>query len=269
MFFSDRGLFSVDLYLADAHDRQGEAPGHPHGGGRPSPEPAVHPVGRKLVARRKAVRVRRDQSGRPVARPVRRGRGADRSRDQAAKLGEILNPSWSPDGRAIAFSAVAGGLTDLYVYDLAADRSAGSPTTPTRTCSLPGRRMAGARLCDRPVHAPASTTWRWGRYSLAVLDLATGAVVQVPGFREAGTSIRSGHPTARASISSPIPTGSPTCTASGWRTAPSRGDESVHRAPAESPRRAPRSRWLSIAGRLIYSVFRANGYELYCHRALP
>ena len=33
-------------------------------------------------------------------------------------LGEIFTTSWSPDGEAIAFSAVTGGLTDLYVYYL-------------------------------------------------------------------------------------------------------------------------------------------------------
>src|SRR5207249_2053370 len=33
-------------------------------------------------------------------------------------LGEIFNPTWSPDGRYIAFSALVGGLMDLYIYDL-------------------------------------------------------------------------------------------------------------------------------------------------------
>jgi len=34
------------------------------------------------------------------------------------ELGEILNPTWSPDGKKIAFSGLAGGYTDLYIYDL-------------------------------------------------------------------------------------------------------------------------------------------------------
>ena len=33
--------------------------------------------------------------------------------------GEIFQPSWSPDGKTIAFSAQVGGLTDLYTCDLA------------------------------------------------------------------------------------------------------------------------------------------------------
>jgi dipeptidyl aminopeptidase/acylaminoacyl peptidase len=33
-------------------------------------------------------------------------------------LGEILNPTWSPDGKRIAFSGLTGGYTDIYIYDL-------------------------------------------------------------------------------------------------------------------------------------------------------
>jgi hypothetical protein len=33
-------------------------------------------------------------------------------------IGAIMNPSWSPDGTQIAFTGIAGGLSDLYVYDV-------------------------------------------------------------------------------------------------------------------------------------------------------
>ena len=33
-------------------------------------------------------------------------------------LGEILSPTWSPDGKRIAFSGLTGGYTDLYIYNL-------------------------------------------------------------------------------------------------------------------------------------------------------
>jgi Tol biopolymer transport system component len=32
--------------------------------------------------------------------------------------GEIFSPTWSPDGRAAAFSALTGGSSDLYIYGL-------------------------------------------------------------------------------------------------------------------------------------------------------
>src|SRR5262245_54964820 len=47
--------------------------------------------------------------------------GADRE-IPLKDLGQIFSPTWSPDGRAIAFAALAGGFTDLYVYDLATTR---------------------------------------------------------------------------------------------------------------------------------------------------
>ena len=36
-------------------------------------------------------------------------------------LGEILNPSWSPDNKKIVFSALEGGFSDLFIYDIEDD----------------------------------------------------------------------------------------------------------------------------------------------------
>src|SRR6185436_17641919 len=33
-----------------------------------------------------------------------------------AELGEIYSPSWSPDGSQVVFSALKGGLSDLFVF---------------------------------------------------------------------------------------------------------------------------------------------------------
>ena len=34
------------------------------------------------------------------------------------KVGAVNNPAWSPDGRTMAFSGMVGGISDLYLYDL-------------------------------------------------------------------------------------------------------------------------------------------------------
>src|SRR6185295_18899215 len=45
------------------------------------------------------------------------GRGRDRELT-FEELGQVLAPTWSPDGTSIAFSALAGGFTDLYAVTL-------------------------------------------------------------------------------------------------------------------------------------------------------
>ena len=43
----------------------------------------------------------------------------DRTEIPLDDLGEIYNPSWSPDGERIVFSALKGGLSDLFIYSFA------------------------------------------------------------------------------------------------------------------------------------------------------
>jgi len=118
VFLSERSLFSIDMYVADA---------------------ATGKVGRKLVEttsdphfdslqflssagdwapdnRRFVFAALR--AGQPVLTIVDADNGRRLSEHEFADLGEIYNPAWSPDGRRIAFSALNGGLLDLFVFDL-------------------------------------------------------------------------------------------------------------------------------------------------------
>jgi len=49
---------------------------------------------------------------------ILRGEGKIEQEYEFPDLGEILNPTWSPDGRYIAFSALEGGFSNLFIYDL-------------------------------------------------------------------------------------------------------------------------------------------------------
>ena len=61
-------------------------------------------------------------SGRPALAIFDAGQGQKEREIPIPEVDEILNPAWAPDGHAICFTGMSGGLTDLYVYDLNASR---------------------------------------------------------------------------------------------------------------------------------------------------
>ena len=63
-------------------------------------------------------------SGEPVLTILDIDRPSAREDIRLGDLGEIYNPSWSPDGTRIVFSALKGGLSDLFVYTFATERAA-------------------------------------------------------------------------------------------------------------------------------------------------
>ena len=120
IFLSERDLFSIDVFLADANTGEVirklvSTAADPHfdslqfigsAGG-------WHPEGRQFAFG--AIR-----AGQPVLSII--DVEGDTVREiELSQLDEVFNPSWSPDGQRIAFSALKGGFTDLYVYDLRSD----------------------------------------------------------------------------------------------------------------------------------------------------
>jgi WD40 repeat protein len=122
IFFSEKDLFSINLFLADAHTGeiehtiiQTERDPHLESMQFINSAGAWDPDG-KRVAFATVTR------GRPVLGILDVDRRIITRRIPFESLGEILNPSWSPDGRRVAFSALAGGYTDLFIYDLESGR---------------------------------------------------------------------------------------------------------------------------------------------------
>ena len=184
VFFSSRDLFSIDLFLAETatgrivrklvdtalstHFTSLQFIGS---AGSWSPDSRQFVVG--AVHAGKAVLAILDVSDGDVVREI-----------EVPQVGEILNPTWSPDGKSIAFSATVGGDTDLFIYDLAA----GAP-----------RRITSDLFADlQPAWSPDGDTIAFvtdrfttnepllnaGDYRLATLNVASGRISPVTTFAQ-------------------------------------------------------------------------------------
>jgi Tol biopolymer transport system component len=117
-FLSERSLFSVDLYIADAATgenvrRLTSTAVDPHFESLQfiSSAGTWDPTGRELAITAVA-------NGRP-ALVVYDTESARRVREiSLGTLDGALNPTWSPDGKRVAFVGMTGGLTDLFVIEL-------------------------------------------------------------------------------------------------------------------------------------------------------
>lgn len=120
---------------------------------------------------------------------VQRGRGAIAIFDadkgtlleniRMDERGEIFQPSWSPDGNAIAYSAQIGGFTDLYLYDLTTRQTRRLTNDPFAdiqpTWSPDGRRLLF--VTDR--HTSSLDALTFGAMGLATIDVASGDITPI------------------------------------------------------------------------------------------
>jgi len=184
VFLSERDLFSIDMYLADAGT--GEVI-------RRITKTVVDPHFESLQFINSAGAWAPDGSqfvfgsivrGRPALTIVDVERG-DRVREiRLPDLGEAFSPAWSPDGRYIAFSGLVGGLSDLYVYDLQ-EENLKRLTNDAYAELQPAWSPDGSRLVvvtDRFTTGLSSLLY--GDYALAFADPATGALAPIPAFNE-------------------------------------------------------------------------------------
>jgi hypothetical protein len=185
IFFSERDRYSVDVFLADG--RTGEVRRKvvtTAGSGRFDSLQFIDSAGAwDAHSERFVFAALRD--GNPTLTILRMPEGdVDRTHD-FPELDQVFDPTWSPDGRQIAFSALRGGATDLYVFDLGSGqlrrltRDAFADLQPA--WSPDGRTIAFSS--DRFTSSLDSLTF--GDYRLAALDLASADVRELPSLAHA------------------------------------------------------------------------------------
>jgi hypothetical protein len=180
VFMSERDQYSVDVFLADG---------------------ATGDVRRKIVAtagngrfdslqfidsagawdsRSERFAFAALRRGRPVLSVLAMPRGEVETEVVFFELDQIFEPTWSPDGQQIAFSALRGGATDLYTYDLKTralrrlTRDAYADLQPA--WSPDGRTIAFAT--DR--FTSSLDTLTFGNYRLAAIDVVSEEVRELP-----------------------------------------------------------------------------------------
>src|SRR3712207_3929326 len=118
MFFSEKDLFSIDLFLADARTGQiirqvtdTATDAHFESLQFLTSAGAWDHTSKRFV-------FPGISKGQPILVLIDAERGRKEREIRVKEVEEILSPTWSPDGRSIAFSGLTGGFNDLFLYDL-------------------------------------------------------------------------------------------------------------------------------------------------------
>jgi Tol biopolymer transport system component len=184
-FLSTRSLFSTDLYLAEAATgkivrKLTSNATDPH----TTSIQFIHSAGAWDSASRQ-IAVGTVASGRAALAIFDAQKGSRTRAITVPEVDEILNPTWSPDGKAIAFTGMQRGLTDLFIYDLSAN-SLRRLTNDAFAELQPAWSPDGSRIAFATDRLNSDLkTLEFGPYRLAVINPATGAIEAVQGFEGA------------------------------------------------------------------------------------
>jgi Tol biopolymer transport system component len=181
VFLSERDRHAVDVFLADATTgmvtRQlSSTATDPHFDALQFIESAGawDPLSRSFV-------LATVSNGRPVLTIFDMPSGRVRHRVEVAQVDQIFSPTWSPDGGRIAFSGMKGGVTDIYVIDLATGEV--MPLTNDAYSDLqPSWSPDGSEIAFSTDRFSSSVEdLQFGRYELGAIAWPSGAISYLGG----------------------------------------------------------------------------------------
>ena len=267
MFLSDRGLFSIDLFLADAKTGQvkkqiTKTAQDPHyqslqfiqSAGSWSPD-----GGRFVFAG--------ISGGKPVLSIYNVKREKMEPDIRLSDLDEAFNPSWSPDGNQIAFAGLHGGFSDLFLYNLETNK-VGRLTDDAFADLQPvwspdGRTLAFAT--DR--FTTDLSTLRIGPYAIGQIDVSTRQLTRLPGLQGARHTSPQWAPDGASIYFVADPDGIPNVYRLQLADAAISKVTNLYTGVSGITETSPAQSVAQRSGRMVYSVFRSNGYEVYAAEA--
>jgi hypothetical protein len=187
VFLSERDQYSIDVFLADAvtgriKRKITQTASDPHFESLQFVESAgAWDAGGRRFALATVV------GGVPALTVFNMGTGDVEREIPLHDLDQAFSPSWSPDGRQIAFSALKGGLSDLFVVDVDSGKYRALTADPygdlQPSWSPDGRTIAFAT--DRFTSSLDMLTF--GDFRLGTIDVETGAIVELGGLPPGNT----------------------------------------------------------------------------------
>lgn len=262
VFLSERGLFSIDMFLADATTgevirRLVRTATDPHFDSLQflSSAGTWSPSGDRFLF---SAIVR----GRPVLTTIDATTGRTTREIRLGGLDEVFNPAWSPDGRRIAFSGMAGGLLDLYVLDLESEAIERLTHDPFAELA-PAWSPDGTRLVfstDR--FSSDLDSLSFGDHRLAVVDVATRAVEALPGFAAGRHTTPRWMPDGRQIVFVADPDGVANVYRLDLSTRETVALTNVQSGVSGITASSPALTVASSTGRVAFSAFRGDGYDI-------
>jgi len=186
-----------------------------------------------------------------------------------SELDEIVNPAWSPDGHAIAFTGTHQGLTDLYLYDFASG-ALRSLTHDAYADLHPAWAPDSRRIVFATDRFSSNLeSLQIGPLRLAIVDTASGDIEPLRAFDSAKHINPQWSPNGESVFFIADPDGVPNV----FQLSIGTGEiQQITFVGTGVSGIAPSSPALSVSagsGRLAFSVFEDNRYDIYFWTATP